>query len=157
MQSSSGVSIAADPLGDEHGRRALAFFHLHGDRAVVNWDDALQRRLADIRRHARWIVDGMDLPTLAAMQRPSAALDGRPGRGGRRVATTVELQAGETDAFAAVLDMFRVELGDIAAQEIASNLLRPVEQRYAQSMWAFRELSAARRSGCRRSGCARRA
>ena len=56
------VSIAADPLGDEHGRRALAFFHLHGDRAVVNWDDALQRRLADIRRHARWIVDGWTCP-----------------------------------------------------------------------------------------------
>ncbi|WP_431228186.1 helix-turn-helix domain-containing protein [Burkholderia contaminans] len=142
VQSSSGVSIAADPLGDEHGRRALAFFHLHGDRAVVNWDDALQRRLADVRRHARWIVDGTDLPTLAAMQRPSAALEGRAGRGGRRIAATVELQAGETDVFATVLDMFRVELGDIAAQEIASNLLRPVEQRYAQSMWAFRELSA---------------
>ncbi|HDR9777646.1 TPA: AraC family transcriptional regulator, partial [Burkholderia cepacia ATCC 25416] len=77
LQSSSGVSIAADPLGDEHGRRALAFFHLHGDRAAVNWDDALQRRLTDIRRHARWIVDAMDLPTLAAMQRPSAAIEGR--------------------------------------------------------------------------------
>ncbi|HDR9779356.1 TPA: helix-turn-helix domain-containing protein, partial [Burkholderia cepacia ATCC 25416] len=55
---------------------------------------------------------------------------------------TVELQAGEADVFAAVLDMFRVDLGDGAAQEIASNMLRPVEQRYAQSMWAFRELSA---------------
>ena len=117
LQSSSGVSIAADPLGDEHGRRALAFFHLHGDRAAVNWDDALQRRLTDIRRHARWIVDAMDLPT-------------------------VELPAGEADVFSAVLDMFRVDLGDGAAQEIASNMLRPVEQRYAQSMWAFRELSA---------------
>ncbi|WP_186248744.1 MULTISPECIES: helix-turn-helix domain-containing protein [unclassified Burkholderia] len=142
LQSSSGVSIAADPLGDEHGRRALAFFHLHGDRAAVNWDGALQRRLTDIRRHARWIVDAMDLPALAAMQRSSATLEERPGRAGRRVATTVELQAGETDVFAAVLDMFRVDLGDSAAQEIASNMLRPVEQRYTQSMWAFRELSA---------------
>lgn len=142
VQSSSGVSIAAEPLDDEHGRRALAFFHLHGDRAVVNWDDALRRRLSDIRHHASWIVDGMDLPTLAAMQRPSAATEGQPGRGARRGTTTVELHAGESDVFAAVLDMFRVEFGDIAAQEIASNLLRPVEQRYTQSMWAFRELSA---------------
>ncbi|HEM7876649.1 helix-turn-helix domain-containing protein [Burkholderia contaminans] len=142
VQSSSGVSIAAEPLGDEHGRRALAFFHLHGDRAAVNWDNALRRRLSDIRHHARWIVDGMDLPTLAAMQRPSAVIEGQPGRGARRGTTTVELQAGESDVFAAVLDMFRVEFGDIAAQEIASNLLRPVEQRYTQSMWAFRELSA---------------
>ncbi|WP_321786050.1 helix-turn-helix domain-containing protein [Burkholderia pyrrocinia] len=142
LQSSSGVSIAADPLGDEHGRRALAFFHLHGDRAAVNWDAALQRRLTDIRRHARWIVDAMDLPSLAATQLPSAAIHARPGKAGRRTAATVELPAGETDVFAAALDMFRVDLGDSAAQEIASNLLRPVEQRYAQSMWAFRELSA---------------
>ncbi|UXU90437.1 helix-turn-helix domain-containing protein [Burkholderia sp. S-53] len=142
LQSSSGVSIAADPLGDEHGRRALAFFHLHGDRAAVNWDAALQRRLTDIRRHARWIVDAMDLPSLAATQRPSEAIGVRPGRAGRRTAAPVELQAGETDVFAAALDMFRVDLGDNAAQEIASNMMRPVEQRYAQSMWAFRELSA---------------
>ncbi|NTY37061.1 helix-turn-helix domain-containing protein [Burkholderia diffusa] len=142
LQSSSGVSIAADPLGDEHGRRALAFFHLHGDRAAVNWDDALQRRLTDIRRHARWIVDAMDLPSLAATQRPSAAIHARPGRAARHATATVELQAGETDVFAAALDMFRADLGDSAAQEIASNMLRPVEQRYAQSMWAFRELSA---------------
>lgn len=140
LQSSSGVRIAADPLGDEHGRRALAFFHLHGDRAAVNWDDALQRRLTDIRHHARWIVDAMDLPALAATHRPSVALDVRPGR--RRAAATVELQAGETDVFAAALDMFRADLGDSAAQEIACNMMRPVEQRYAQSMWAFRELSA---------------
>ncbi len=139
VQSSSGVSIAADPLGDEHGRRALAFFHLHGDRAAVNLDDALRRRLIDVRRHARWIVDGMDLPALAAVQRPSAASDGRSGR---RHATTVERQAGETDVFAAVFDMFRADLGDSAAQEIASNMMRPVEHRYTQSMWAFRELSA---------------
>ncbi|MCA7948959.1 helix-turn-helix domain-containing protein [Burkholderia seminalis] len=142
LQSSSGVRIAAEPLGDEHGRRALAFFHLHGERAAVNWDDALQRRLTDIRRHARWIVDAMDLPALAATRRPSASIDVRPGRGARRGATTVELQAGETDVFAAALDMFRVDLGDGAAREIASNMMRPVEQRYAQSMWAFRELSA---------------
>ncbi|RXV69279.1 helix-turn-helix domain-containing protein [Burkholderia stabilis] len=142
LQSSSGVRIAADPLGDEHSRRALAFFHLHGDRAAVNWDDALQRRLTDIRHHARWIVDAMDLPALAATQRPSAAIDMRPGRAGRRAATTIELEAGETDVFAAALDMFRDDLGDSAAREIASNMLRPVEQRYAQSMWAFRELSA---------------
>ncbi|KEZ03161.1 AraC family transcriptional regulator [Burkholderia sp. MSh2] len=142
LQSSSGVSIAADPLGDEHGRRALAFFHLHGDRAAVNWDDALQRRLTDIRRRARWIVDAMDLPTLAAVQRPAAMLDGLPGRAGQRTATTVELNGGETDVFAVVLDMFRADLGDRAAQEIASNMMRPVEQRYVQSMWAFRELSA---------------
>ncbi|MBC8924861.1 AraC family transcriptional regulator, partial [Escherichia coli] len=57
-------------------------------------------------------------------------------------AATVELQAGETDVFAAALDMFRADLGDSAAQEIACNMMRPVEQRYAQSMWAFRELSA---------------
>jgi len=142
LQSSSGVSIAADPLGDEHGRRALAFFHLHGDRAAVNWNAALQRRLTDIRRHARWIVDAMDLPALAATQQPSAAIHVSPGKAGRRADATVELQAGETDVFAAALDMFRADLGDSAAQEIASNMLRPVEQRYAQSMWAFRELSA---------------
>ncbi|AOR72009.1 AraC family transcriptional regulator [Burkholderia stabilis] len=142
LQSSSGVRIAADPLGDEHGRRALAFFHLHGERAAVNWNDALQRRLTDIREHARWIFDAMDLPALAATQRPSAAIHVRPGGVGRRAAAAVELQAGETDVFAAALDMFRVDLGDSAAQEIASNMLRPIEQRYAQSMWAFRELSA---------------
>lgn len=141
LQSSSGVRIAADPLGDEHSRRALAFFHLHGDRAAVNWDDALQRRLADIRQHARWIVDAMDLPALAATQRPSS-IDVRPGSARRRAATTVESRAGETDVFAAALDMFRADLGDGAAREIASNMARPVEQRYVQSMWAFRELSA---------------
>ncbi|EAY65344.1 Helix-turn-helix protein [Burkholderia cenocepacia PC184] len=142
LQSSSGVRIAAEPFGDEHSRRARAFFHLHGERAAVNWDDALQRRLSDIRQHARWIVDAMELPALAATRRPSSSIDVRPGRAGRRATTTIELQAGETDVFAAALDMFRVDLGDGAAQEIASNMMRPVEQRYAQSMWAFRELSA---------------
>ncbi|WP_321857620.1 helix-turn-helix domain-containing protein [Burkholderia cenocepacia] len=141
LQSSSGVRIAADPLGDEHSRRALAFFHLHGDRAAVNWDDALQRRLTDIRQHARWIVDAMDLPALAATRRP-ASIDGRPGKAGRHATTTIESPAGEADVFAAALDMFRADLGDSAAQEIASNMMRPVEQRYVQSMWAFRELSA---------------
>ncbi|AZQ54489.1 helix-turn-helix domain-containing protein [Burkholderia cenocepacia] len=141
LQSSSGVRIAADPLGDEHSRRALAFFHLHGERAAVNWDDALQRRLTDIRQHARWIVDAMDLPALAATRRPSS-IDVRPGRAGRHAATTIESPAGEADVFAAALDMFRADLGDSAAQEIARNMMRPVEQRYVQSMWAFRELSA---------------
>ncbi|RQR42129.1 helix-turn-helix domain-containing protein [Burkholderia sp. Bp9142] len=141
LQSSSGVRIAAEALGDEHGHRALAFFHLHGDRVSVNWSDALRRRLTDIRRHARWIVDAMDLPTLAASQRQTDAGHPRTERA-RRAAATIELQAGEADVFAAVLDMFRADLGDSAAQEIASNLMRPVEQRYAQSMWAFRELSA---------------
>ncbi|KVH55852.1 AraC family transcriptional regulator [Burkholderia sp. MSMB1072] len=141
LQSSSGVRIAAEPLGDEHSRRALAFFHLHGDLVAVNWDDALQRRLTDIRRHARWIVDAMDLPALAATRRQSS-IDVRPGRAGRRAPTTIESRAGETDVFAAALDMFRADLGDSAAQEIASNMMRPVEQRYVQSMWAFRELSA---------------
>ncbi|WP_322022545.1 helix-turn-helix domain-containing protein [Burkholderia sp. BCC1977] len=141
LQSSSGVQIAADPLGDEHGERALAFFHLHGERASVNWTDALRRRLSDIRRHARWIVDAMDLSTLAASQRQADAGHAQTDRA-RRATATIELQAGETDVFAAVLDMFRADLGDSAAQEIASNLMRPVEQRYAQSMWAFRELSA---------------
>ncbi|WP_396331179.1 helix-turn-helix domain-containing protein [Burkholderia anthina] len=141
LQSSSGVKIAAEALGDEHGRRAFAFFHLHGDRAAVNWDDALRRRLTDIRRHARWIVDGMDLSTLAAAQRPQEAGTTPPGRA-RRAAAPIELQADEADVLGAVLDMFRTDLGDSAAQEIASNLLRPVEQRCTQSMWAFRELSA---------------
>ncbi len=142
LQSSSGVRIAADPLGDEHSRRALAFFHLHGERAAVNWDDALQQRLADIRQRARWIVDAMDLPALAAARRPSSSIDARPARARRRAATTIESRAGGTDVFAAALDMFRADLGDSAAQEIASNMMRPVEQRYVQSMWAFRELSA---------------
>ncbi|MDN7427658.1 helix-turn-helix domain-containing protein [Burkholderia sp. AU45388] len=141
LQSSSGVRIAADPFGDEHSRRACAFFHLHGERAAVNWDDALQQRLADVRQHARWIVDAMDLPALAAARRPSS-IDVRPGRARRRAPTTIESRAGETDVFAAALDMFRADLGDGAAQEIASNMMRPVEQRYVQSMWAFRELSA---------------
>ncbi|KVT89270.1 AraC family transcriptional regulator [Burkholderia territorii] len=141
LQSSSGVQIAADPLGDEHGHRALAFFHLHGDRASVNWNDALRRRLANIRRHARWIVDAMDLSTLAASQRQTDAGHARADPA-RRAPPAIEPQAGEADVFATVLDMFRTDLGDSAAQEIASNLMRPVEQRYAQSMWAFRELSA---------------
>ncbi len=141
LQSSSGVKIAAEALGDEHGRRAFAFFHLHGDRAAVNWDDALRRRLTDVRRHARWIVDGMDLSTLAAAPRPQEAGAAPTGRA-RRAAAPIELQADEADVLGAVLDMFRADLGDSAAQEIASNLLRPVEQRCTQSMWAFRELSA---------------
>ncbi len=141
LQSSSGVKIAADALGDEHGHRARAFFHLHGDRASVNWSDALRRRLTDIHRHARWIVDAMDLSTLAASQRQSDAGQPRTDRT-RGASATIEPQGGEADVFAAVLDMFRADLGDSAAQEIASNLMRPVEQRYTQSMWAFRELSA---------------
>ncbi|RKU03544.1 AraC family transcriptional regulator [Burkholderia sp. Nafp2/4-1b] len=141
LQSSSGVKIAADALGDEHGHRALAFIHLHGERASVNWTDALRRRLGVIGRHARWIVDAMDLSTLAASQRQTDSGHARTDRG-RRAATTIELETREADVFAAVLDMFRADLGDSAAQEIASNLMRPVEQRYAQSMWAYRELSA---------------
>ncbi|MGS0891801.1 helix-turn-helix domain-containing protein [Burkholderia stagnalis] len=140
LQSSSGVRIAAEPLGDEHGRRALAFFHLHGERAAVNWNDALRRRLSDILRHARWIVDAMDLPALAAAARPAAAI--QAGATVRRASVSTEWPAGDGDVFAAALDMFRADLGDSAAQEIACNLLRLVEQRYAQSMWAFRELSA---------------
>ncbi|WP_321819233.1 MULTISPECIES: helix-turn-helix domain-containing protein [unclassified Burkholderia] len=141
LQSSSGVQIAADSLGDEHGHRAHAFFHLHGERASINWNDALRRRLSDIRRHARWIVDAMGLSTLAASQRQTEVDRARTDRT-RGAAATIELQAGEADVFATVLDMFRADLGDSAAQEIASNLMQPVEQRYAQSMWAFRELSA---------------
>ena len=141
LESSSGVKIAADALDDEHGHRALAFIHLHGDRASVNWSDALRRRLTGIRQHARWIVDAMDLSTLAASERQPDASRARSDRT-RRAPATIELQAGEADVFAAVLDMFRADLGDSAAQEIASNLMRPLEQRYAQSMWAFRELSA---------------
>ncbi len=140
LQSSSGVRIATEALNDEHARRVLAFFHLHGECAAVNWSDALRRRLAEVRERARSIVDAMDLPALAAAQHASAT-PARPA-GRRRAAAATELQAVETDVFAAALDMFRVDLGDSAAQEIACNLLRPVEQRYAQSMWAFRELSA---------------
>lgn len=140
LQSASGVRIATEALNDEHARRVLAFFHLHGERVAVNWNDALRRRLAEVREHARSIVDAMDLPALAAAQRASTT-PARPA-GRHRAAAATELHAVETDVFAAALDMFRVDLGDSAAQEIACNLLRPVEQRYAQSMWAFRELSA---------------
>lgn len=139
VQSSSGVQIAADPLDDDHGRCAYAFLHLHGERVTVSWNDALRRRLADVRRHARWIVDAADLPALAAAQPPAH----RPPNGAPHdVAATLERPPRETDVFAAVLDMFRADLGDGAAQQIASNMLRPIEQRYVQSMWAFRELSA---------------
>ncbi|MBU9693495.1 helix-turn-helix domain-containing protein [Burkholderia multivorans] len=144
VTSSSGVRIAVDPLGDEHARRAIAFFHLHGERASVRRDEALHRRLSEIRRHARWIVDAMDLPALAAASVPTRrnGSASHAQEAPHAVSGATELQQADTAVFTAVLDMFHADLGDSVAEEIASNLLRPVEQRYVQSMWAFRELSA---------------
>ncbi|MGU7783012.1 helix-turn-helix domain-containing protein [Burkholderia sp. PU8-34] len=134
LQSSSGVKIATAALDDTHGRRAHAFFHLHGDRAVVTWSDALQRRLTDIRANARWIADAMKLSEIVASKPAagSSSLVSAPATSG---------QPGD-DVFAAVLDMFGSDLGEGVAQDIGHNVSRPVDQRYAQSMWAIRELSA---------------
>ncbi|MBR7972170.1 helix-turn-helix domain-containing protein [Burkholderia vietnamiensis] len=142
LQSSSGVRIAADAFDDEHGRSAYAFLHLHGERVTVNWDAALQQRLGDVRRQARWIADAVDLPGLAAAPPLMHAARAQAADGTRRPAATIEPPTGAVDVFAVVLDMFRADLGDGAAQQIADNFMRPVEQRYTQSMWAYRELSA---------------
>ncbi|RQS69494.1 helix-turn-helix domain-containing protein [Burkholderia sp. Bp8963] len=136
LQSSSGVKIATGALDDTHGQRAHAFFHLHGDRAVVTWSDALQRRLTDIRANARWIGDAMKLPEIVASN---------PAGGSTSLvsAPAASAQAGDCDdVFSVALDMFRSDLGDDVTQDIARNISRPVDPHQAQSMWAIRELSA---------------
>ncbi|WP_415869825.1 helix-turn-helix domain-containing protein [Burkholderia ubonensis] len=144
LQSSSGVQVATDALDDDHGRRAYAFFHLHGDHALVAWNEDLLRRLRDLQANARWVADGMKLATIAASKWESACEDAASLATASLVSAAKDVEPSEqaADVLSAVMDMFRHDLGDGAVEEITRHISRPVDERFVQSMWAIRELSA---------------
>lgn len=145
LQSSSGVQIATDALDDEHGQRVYAFFHLHGEHALVAWNETLLRRLRDVHARARWVADAMKFTAIAASKWSAARDDEASGRVVASLVSTAK-DAGppnETvDVLSAALDMFRHDLGEVAADDIARLVARPIDERFVQSMWAIRELSA---------------
>lgn len=145
LQSSSGVQIATDALDDEHSQRVHAFFHLHGEHALVAWNETLLRRLRDVHARARWLADGMKFTAIAASKWSAARDDAASGPVVASLVSTAK-DAGPTnetvDVLSAALDMFRHDLGEVAADDIARLVARPIDERFVQSMWAIRELSA---------------
>ncbi|MXN73704.1 helix-turn-helix domain-containing protein [Burkholderia sp. 4701] len=145
LQSSSGVQIATDALDDEHSQRVHAFFHLHGEHALIAWNETLLRRLRDVHARARWLADGMKFTAIAASKWAAARDDAASGPVVASLVSTAK-DAGPpneaVDVLSAALDMFRHDLGEVAADDIARLVARPIDERFVQSMWAIRELSA---------------
>ncbi|MGU7783030.1 helix-turn-helix domain-containing protein [Burkholderia sp. PU8-34] len=141
IQSSSGVQIATDALGDKHCRQVCAFFHLHGDGEIISLGQDLFQRLREVRASARWVVDGMrfvavgDSGWAVSGEDATAAVQPDDVDGAAQLAAT-------DDALLTAMDMFRCDLGENVAQEISRSVSGLVDERFARSMWAVRELRA---------------
>ncbi len=132
LQSSTGVQVATDALGDDHCRRVYAFFHLHGDFAPAVWSEVFSRRLREIEANARMIVVGANLAAIANSKRVSA-----PDH-----AVRISTSPAREDVYEAAMSLVEYDLGESAAREIARSMSRSTDEQFVQSAWAVRELSA---------------
>ncbi len=141
LQSSTGVQVATDALGDGHGQHAYAFFHLHGDCVPAARGEDFSRRLREIEANARMIVDGMDLAANGnakwmPMPDQAVCVSALSARHAMPVPGTRE------DVFDAAMSLVEYDLGEPAAREIARTMSRSADEQFVQPVWAVRELSA---------------
>ncbi|MBR8142506.1 helix-turn-helix domain-containing protein [Burkholderia sp. AU19243] len=143
LPSSSGVQVTTDKFDDAHVQRVHAFFHLHGDHLLFGWTEALLLRFRAVHAHARWLADDVEIPATvvsnrAGVRQPAASIVSFVSAADR-----ADEPARRTDVRAVLLELFRHELGALAADEIERHVYRDSGDLIGPSAeWSMRELAA---------------